>query len=216
MSDKISLTVTKRNIHGRAVKTLRAQGLIPANIFGKGVTSLSVQVNKDLFSKAFDQAGETGIVYLTVDGEKVERPVLITNTHIHPVTDDVLHIDFHQVDLTQTVTATIEVILVGESLAAKEGAVVVQQLNEIEVEALPADLPEAIEVDLSRLAQIGDTITVGDLGVDTKKVTVLTDANNIVAIAQEPQEEEVAEVAPEATADAAAPAPAATTEKTEA
>jgi large subunit ribosomal protein L25 len=213
MSDKISLTVTKRTVHGKAVKKLRAQDLIPANIFGKGVASLSVQVNKDLFSKAFDKAGETGIVYLSVEGEKTERPVLITNTHIHPVTDAVLHIDFHQVDLTQTVTATIEVVLVGESLAAKEGAVVVQQLNEIEVEALPADLPEAIEVDLSRLAQIGDTITVADLDVDTTKVKMLTDANNIVAIAQEPQEEEVEEPVAEATAETPA-APEA--EKTEA
>lgn len=198
MSDKISLTVTKRTLHGRAVKTLRSAGFIPANIFGKGVQSLSVQVSKDLFSKAFSKAGETNIVYLNVEGEKTERPVLITNTHIHPVTDAFLHIDFHQVDLTQTVTATIEVKLVGESPAAKEGAVVVQQLNEIEVEALPADLPEAIEVDLSKLAAIDDTITVADLSVDTSKVKILTEAGSIIAIAQEPQKEEEVEAAPTA------------------
>lgn len=188
--EKITLTVQKRQITGRKIKSLRRDGIIPANIFGKKVDSMAVQLPEDVFSKAFAKSGETGIVSLTVDGETRERPVLISNLHLHPVTDRVLHVDFRQVDLTEKVTTAIPVELVGESPAEKDlGAVIVQMINELEVEALPADLPEKLEVDVTALTQFGQSLTVADIKVDTKKIEIQAEPEQVIVSALEPKQE---------------------------
>src|SRR5688572_7140013 len=104
---KITLHLDTRNLQGRKVKQLRRQGIVPANIFGKKIDSSSVQVKEKDFQKTFEAAGETSIIYATVGDEKKERPLLVSATQIHPVTGSVLHVDFHQVDLTEKVTAAV-------------------------------------------------------------------------------------------------------------
>lgn len=159
---QIKLEVTKRTIKGKKVKHLRAKGALPANVFGKNVQSLEVEVKTDTFKKVYDAAGETGLIELTVGGEK--RPVLIQNVQMHPVTGKILHVDFRQVDLKEKVKAQVPIELIGESpVVADNAGVVLQLLNEVEVEALPAELPEHIEVDVTKLVQVGDTVKVSDL-----------------------------------------------------
>ncbi len=188
---KISLSVQPRKVVGRKVKTLRRQGFIPANIFGKKIKSANIQVNHDEFKKIYDTAGETNIVYINLTGETKERPVLITNIHSNPVTGSFLHIDFHQIDLSQKVTASIPLTLVGTAPAEDEkGAVIVQVLNEIEIEALPTDLPDALEVDLSSLKEFGDSVSVKDIKIDSSKIEIKTDLEQQIVQAQEPKEEE--------------------------
>lgn len=182
---------------------------MPANIYGKKIKSLAVQVKADEFQKVFSEAGETGLVELKL-GEKV-HPVLIHNVQLGPVSDLPLHIDFLEVSLKEKVTATVPIELIGESPAEKEGGVVVQQMHEIEVEALPTDLPEKIEVDISGLAEIDQAIKAGELKVDKTKVEIKEDPERIVvSIAPPAKEEEVAPppVAQEAPAEGEAPAPA--------
>ena len=189
---EFELQVEPRKIQGRKVKTLRRQGVIPGNVFGAKLKSSNVQVNKDEFLKIYKEAGETNIVNLTIEGKK-EHPVLITNIHKNPVTGEILHIDFHQIDLTKTVTADIPLNLVGIAPAADEkGAVIVQLLNEVEIEALPTDLPDFIEVDITSLKEFGDSIAVKDLKVSSK-IEIKNDPEQQIVQSQEPKEEEVIE-----------------------
>lgn len=197
--DKHILKAEVRKVLGRKVKTLRKQGDLPGNVFGKKTKSLSVTVKTQEFNKVYKEVGETGLLELQVG--KDTRPVLVANVQKDPVSDLPLHIDFHQVDLKEKVTADVPIEIIGESPAEKQGiGTLVLYLNEIEVEALPGDLPEKFEVDASGLSEVDQSILVKDLKVDTSRVVVKADLDAIVAKVEPLQkEEEVAPpVAPEA------------------
>ncbi len=190
--EKIKLSVEKRKIIGRKVKLLRRDGFLPANIYGKKVKSLAVQLATKDFLPVFKEVGETGLVEIKVAGEEKTRPVLIHNVHFHPVDDDPLHADFYQVDLKEKVTTKVPVELIGESPAVKEKiGILIQPLNEIEVEALPADLPEKIEVDISDLKAVNDVVSVDKVKISTG-VKILTDQKEILVKIEPPAKEEVA------------------------
>lgn len=187
---KIALKANVRKVTGRKVKALRKQGIVPANIYGKDVKSASIEIDLKEFKQVFKMAGETGIVEIKLGKE--DRPVLVSNVQVHPATDEVLHVDFKQVNLKEKVTANIPVELVGESPAEKSGiGTAVLLLQELEVEALPGDLPEKFEIDATTLTEVDQTIKVSDLKVDTSKVEVKTNADEIVAKVEPPQKEEV-------------------------
>ncbi|MFC1653686.1 50S ribosomal protein L25 [Patescibacteria group bacterium] len=191
---KISLSVNPRKITGRKVKTLRKEGILPANIYGNKVKSQHIQVLQKNFLDSFKEAGETNIIELKVEGEKEKRPVLVSNVQVHPVSGDPIHVDFHQVDLKQKVTATVPVELVGESPAVKElGAVLFTPVSEVEVEALPTDIPDKLEIDISKLINIGETLTVKDLSVDSSKITISLGEEEPLAITQEKKAKEEVE-----------------------
>lgn len=186
------LTAQKREIFGRKVKKIRNSGILPANIYGKKTKSLAVQVDLKDFTKVYQDIGETGIVDLEVEGEKENRPILIQNVQKHPVGDTFLHADFHQVILTEKVAATIPVELVGEAPAESQKiGILVQIISEIEVEALPTDLPEHFQVDVSGLQKVDDAILVKDIQVDRKKVELKVNENQILAKIEPPAKEEV-------------------------
>ncbi|MBL7159492.1 50S ribosomal protein L25 [Candidatus Microgenomates bacterium] len=173
------LKVEKRKTLGRKIKKLRREGILPANIYGKKVKSQAVQVGLKEFEKIYADAGETSIIDLIVEAGKT-RSVLIHNVQIHPVTDQFLHADFRQVVLTEKVKADIPVEIVSESPAVKEKkGILLTILDEIEIEALPADLLDKIEVDVSQLTEVNQEIKVSDLKL-AKKVDFLTDSNSII------------------------------------
>jgi|SaaInlStandDraft_4_1057021.scaffolds.fasta_scaffold08486_5 large subunit ribosomal protein L25 len=190
MSD-YKLSAKPRKIFGRKVKSLRRDGIIPANIFGKKTKSISIQLDGKTLVKMIREAGETSLIDLTVEGEKAPRAVLISGYAQNPVTDTLLHVDFHQVDLTKTTTATVPVSVVGESPAVAGGNTLVTLKNEIDVEALPADLPESIEVDISALTEVGNSILAKDLKLDRTKITMLLDEEETIVTIQAPVKEEV-------------------------
>ncbi len=191
MTTKLTLKADKRKLTGRKVKSLRKQGILPVNIFGKGLKSQSLQVKTSDFISIFKQAGETNIVYVQT-GTKEEHPVLISNTHLHPVTSSYLHADLYQVDLTKKVTVNVPVNLVGVSPIVKDGAVLVQTLRELEVEALPTDIPESIDFDLSCLTKVGDSLKISD-AKDNKGANIVPDKETVVVQIQAQKEEEVIE-----------------------
>lgn len=196
---KLTLDVQKRETVGRKVKKLRKEGIIPGNIYGKKVKSMSVQVDGKVFGKIFTEAGETQLIELILNGDK--KPVLIHNIQKDPVNDNFLHVDFLQVDLSVKVTARVPVELVNDSPAEKQGlGTAVQQLMEIEVEALPGDLPEKFEIDLSNLAEVDQMVQIKDLKVDKNKVEVKNGEEEIVVKVEPPKTEE--EVAPPTTEEA--------------
>jgi len=193
---KHTLSADIRKLTGRKVKSIRRQGLTPANIFGKNIKSQSLQISTPEFLKLRKETGESTLIYLDITGEKEPRPVMVHEVTVDPVTDHVLHVDFHQVDLKEKTTAPVAVKLTGESPAEKEKlGILVQQLHEVEVEALPADMPESIELTVEKLVAVGDAIYVKDISVSSKLV-IKTDPESIVvkieALAkEEPKEEPV-------------------------
>lgn len=186
----IKLNYKKREVFGRKVKKLRESGEIPANIFGKKIKSEAISVDSKEFEKVFKEAGETQIINL------LKKPVLVSNVQYDPVSGNFVHIDFRQVDLTEKITAQVPIETTGDSPAEKQNlGTVVVQVNEVEVEALPSDLPEKIEVDLSVLEKVDQAIFVKDLKV-SKKVEIKQDPDSIIAKVEPPQKEEEV-VAPE-------------------
>jgi large subunit ribosomal protein L25 len=211
MDKTLKLTAQTRQAFGKKIHSLRNQGLIPGNIFGKNFDSQAIQVNKNDFATIYNAGGETSVVAISLGDKTI--PVLINNLHLHPITNKVMHIDFRFVDLKQKITANIPLEVAGESPAVKDGGVLVQTLDEVEVEALPTDLPEKIVIDISKLEKIGDSMTLADITIDPK-VVINHDLTSKIILIQEPKVEVEPEVVP-AAEEAAAPA-AGDTEKPEA
>lgn len=192
---EIKLNASKRDLVGRKVKTLRSKGLLPANLFGKKIKSQSLTLESKVFEKVFAKAGETGIVQLCIEGEKEAHPIMIQNVQKHPVSDDILHADLRQVILTEKVIANIPVEMTGEApAAAQKLGILIQNVSEIEVEALPLDLPEKFIADVSSLANVGDEVLVKDLSVDKSKVELKVEENLVIAKIEPLAAEEVAPV----------------------
>ena len=135
------------------------------------------------------------MVYLTVKGEKLDRPVFVRDAVVHPVTGRILHVVFHQVDLKEKVTAPVRVLLEGDAPAEKEKlGILVQQTNDVEVEALPTDMPENITLDVSSLTEVGSSLSISDIK-SSPKYKVITDPETII-VKIEPLAAEEKEEAP--------------------
>lgn len=192
-----TLSAKPRKLFGRKVKSLRRTGIVPGNVFGAKTKSIAVQADLKTVVDTLKKAGETSLIELKIEGETKSHHVLVAGYAQDPVSGALLHVDFHEVDLTVKTKAAVPVKATGESPAVAEGKVLVMFRNEIEVEALPADLPDAIEVDVTGLTEVGATIHAKDLKVDRSKVTLEIGDDEPVATIQEPAKvEEVAPVAP--------------------
>lgn len=201
------LKVEKRKILGRKVKRLRREGILPANIYGKEVKSLAIQLPNNEFLAVYKETGETNIIDLFISGEKKTRPVLIVNLQTDYITDQPLHVDFRQVILTEKTTATIPVELAGEAPAVEQKkGILVQQVDELEVEALPKDLPDKLIVDISGLTEVDSAVYAKDIKVDRKRIEIKADENRIVAKIEPPTKEEVVEKPAEEVSIETAPA----------
>ena len=171
------LTAEPRKITGKKVKKLRRDGILPANVYGKGIKSQSLQLPLKDFYRVFEEAGSTGVVELTYGKNTI--PVLIHNLHTD-YRNTPLHADFFQVNLKEKVTAMIQLELTGEAKAETEKVGLIEKIvSEIEVEALPTQLPEKIEVNIESLAQVDDQILAQDLKMPTG-VTLLSDPNKVI------------------------------------
>lgn len=190
------LIASTRTLFGRKTKQLRKKGIIPANIFGKKMDSKAIELEQSILLDTMRKAGETGLIHLKIKGDDKTHPVLVSGYAQDPVSGAMLHVDFHEVDLKQKTTATVPLKAVGESEAVKAGMVLVMQKNELDVEALPTDLPDVIEVDISSLTEVGMSIHAKDLKIDRSKVTIELGDEEVIATVQEPAKEEVVEVAP--------------------
>jgi large subunit ribosomal protein L25 len=178
---KIPLKAQEREVLGKKVNKLRAEGLVPAHVFGNKVETEHVMVKVKDFMPVLNQAGETGLIDLRIGEEKV-RPVMIKGLQHDPRSGSLLHVDFYQVNLSQKVTVPVPIELVGEEheLVHLGEAVILQNLNEVEVEALPTDLIEKIEVDITPLQAVGDAVTVEQLNVDRNLITILAEPEEVV------------------------------------
>jgi large subunit ribosomal protein L25 len=196
------LTAEKRTILGKKLKKLRRDGITPGNVYGKNIKSQAVQVDTKEFSEIYKEVGETGLVDLTLSDQVI--PVLVQNVNKN-FRNQILHADFYQVNLKEKVKAAVPLEIIGEPKAVTDKiGLLMNILSEVEVEALPEELPEKIEVNVERLANIDEQVTVADLKVPTG-VEILTDKEQVVSKIAELVTKEAAEeaAAEEAAAEAA-------------
>lgn len=197
MNKTISLQAEKRKTLGHKVKHLRKEGKLPASVYGKGFESISIEIPTVNFKKAYEEAGQTHLVDLLIDGSK--HPVLIHAVQQHPVTKEVLHVELLKVNLKEKMKTMIPITIEGEAPAVKEGlGTLIQVLQEIEIEALPSEIPESLVINIDALAVVDSEKTVKDLVVPGG-VTVLSDAEETVVkigaivVEEEPVSTEAAE-----------------------
>jgi large subunit ribosomal protein L25 len=189
------LTVEKRTVLGKNVKKLRREGVLPGNVYGKGLPSIAIQMKTETFQDLYKQVGETGLIDVMVDGNR--HPALVKNLQLKYPLRIPLHVDFYEVNLKEKVKTMVPLSVIGEPKAVTDKlGLLLQQLSEVEVEALPEELPENIEVNVEPLAAIDEQLTVGDLKV-SGDVTILTDPAQIVVKIAEPVQEEPEEAAAE-------------------
>lgn len=195
---KITLNVAKRDVFGSKGKKLRDQGLSLGNIVIPGKDSIAITAKASELKKVYEEAGESTLVYLRIDGEKTDRPTLFKETVFHPLRHFIFHVTLLQVDLNEEVEAAVPIEYVGEFKV--NGGVLLKVKDSVEVRALPANLPENFIIDLSELKNIDDSITLADLKFDKSKIELVLseDANaedvSLVVV----QEERVNEPEPEA------------------
>lgn len=152
---------SREDLRGSTLRKIRNQGDIPAIVYGQGMSGKLVRVEAIEFIKVLKVVGVNGIISLqTSEGETYE--VMTHEMQVDPLKGDILHVDFFRVDLKSKMDADVPVHLTGEALGVKDGGIIQQPLYEISVRALPADIPEAIDVDVSNL-MVGDSLYVRDL-----------------------------------------------------
>ena len=186
------LQVTPRDVLGKKVRRLRREGLIPANVYGRGLESVAIQVTRNDLVHVLRTAGRNEIIYLRLDGDEL-RPTFLRQVQRNPITDAILHVDFYQISLKEKVQMEVPLSLVGTAPAEQTyGGTVLLSLDRITVEGLPTEIPSVIEVDVSGLEEIDATVSVAELNVPGQ-VTVLTDIEQVVAKVAPPHVEKVEE-----------------------
>jgi large subunit ribosomal protein L25 len=186
-----------------ANRKLRALGRVPAVLYGKKTKAVSLTVNpKDIFKILHSQSGENTIIQLSVP-ERENVNCLMKEYQLEPLTHSLLHVDFYEVAMDQTLELDVFVVTKGEAYGVKtEGGLLDIVHRELRVECLPADIPEHIEIDVTEL-KIGDHVRVKDLKI-SDKIKILNDPESVVVAVEHPRAEEVAAVVaavPEAEAE---------------
>ena len=189
----LTLPALKRDKTAASLSTLRAAGLIPAVVYGAHHDSTPISVDAKAFAKVLREAGEATIVSLS--GLGAPLPTLIHEVDRDPLTNHPRHVDFYAVTKGERVEVAIPLLFVGESAAVAAGANLVKVLYEVEVKADPMNLPHELEVDLSALAAVHDQIHAKDL-VLPAGVELVTEPEDVVALAQEVVEEKEEAPAP--------------------
>lgn len=189
MSDKLTLTLDPRTITGKANRHLRIEGKTPAVVYGHGLSSQVVAADSRLLEKLYTQAGGNKIVELKVGTDKVHN-ALIHQIQRDVVNGQIIHADFYIVKMNEKIKTSIPLHITGESTAVyQQEGTLVRPLESVEVEALPGNLPEHLEVDISVLDDFDKTITVGDLKAPSG-VEILTPPEELIAKVEPPRSEE--------------------------
>jgi large subunit ribosomal protein L25 len=179
--ERVELRARSRTVLGKQVRQLRAQGWVPAVVYGRQVAPRSIVTEERPLAKALQRAGSTALIDLYIDDEPSPNAVLASQIQRNAINGHLVHVDFYQVSLTEKVKTSPHLRFVGEPLALRGGvAVLLHNMTEVEVECLPGDLISSIEVNLSSLINIGDSIYVRDL-VTPAGIAVLADPNDVVA-----------------------------------
>jgi large subunit ribosomal protein L25 len=204
----LTLSARPRTTLGKAVKRLRWQGITPANIYGHNVASTAIEANEKELNLLLRRAGRTTLIQVQIEGEPAPRSVLVKDYTRRATNDQLLHVDFFEVSMRETLHVTVPVVLTGVApVVARGEGVLVQALETVSVECLPSDIPSQIEVDLAPLTDANVSLFVRDLRAPAG-VTILTDGDvpvaSVTAASEEvePEREAAAEEESEAAPEA--------------
>ena len=195
--DQIELNVTKREVLGKKVRFLRRQGITPVHLFGHGIESLALQCDSVELQHVLAEAGQTRLISLKFDGKKRQGMVVVREVQRETRNGGLLHVDFYEVKMAEAVKVEVPILIVGESplLKLKEN-LLIQELNSLTVECLPAKIPATIEVDLATFTETDQAVRVKDIELD-EEISVLNNPElPVVRIQSRPLEkieEEVVE-----------------------
>lgn len=197
--EQIELNAEKRKMIGKKVKRIRSEGLVPGILYGSEIDTIPIQVDGSELANVLRRAGGSRLITLKIKGDRKPHIILARDVQRDVISRYLLHVDFQEVVLTETITSQVPIHLEGVPRIVRHGeAIVNQALDSIEIEALPTDLIPSVSIDISGLEEIDDAVFVRDLELpDT--VTVLTDPNEMivrighVAMEREPVEEEIPE-----------------------
>jgi large subunit ribosomal protein L25 len=190
---EIEIKAENRKETRKKVKTLRDKGIIPAVVYGAGHKPVSIQVNAKEFNKTFQETGETTLLKLKIGDHS--KNVLIHDIARDPVENNIIHIDFYEVKMDQQIKTEVPLVFEGEAPAVKNlGGILVKNLTEIKVEALPKDLPREIKVDISKLETLESHIRIKDLVLPAGVKTLEETEETIVLVEPPRSEEELAKL----------------------
>jgi len=195
----LELRATPRTVIKKQVKALRRQGIIPGVIYGHGIESIAVQFDSREVEKSISNAGTSTTVQVYVEGIQDPYLTIFRDVQYDPIKHNVIHLDLQALNIKETVRVPVTVVLIGECPAVEESeGVLIHLLNELEIEALPTALVPSIEVDVSQITEIGQSISVGDL-VPPEGITILNSPADVIVqvIWMEEEAEEELEGVPE-------------------
>ncbi|NCN03873.1 MAG: 50S ribosomal protein L25 [Candidatus Pacebacteria bacterium] len=193
-NEKMVLNVQKRNVLGKKSKTLREKGLAVGNIVISGKDSIPVSMDALDLKRIYEKAGESSLVYLSLEGHKSQLPVLLKEVDFDPLQDRIFHVVFLKVSLKEKIEASIPIEFEGEFKV--NGASLVKVKDSIDISALPTNLPENFTVFVGTLTEIGQQITLNDVEIDESIIDVIlpedtTKEDVVLAIVQAEAEEQI-------------------------
>lgn len=179
MSDQVSLNVDVRTEAGKKVaKKLRFRGQLPAVVYGEGAESFACSVDQRRLTDLLKAHGRNAIISLSAGD--TSQSTIIKDIQYHPVRDEILHVDFHRIDLTRKIVVEVPLHATGSAVGVRIGEGILEQmLHDLEVECLPTEIPDHIEIDVSDL-DIGDSLHVSDIVVDGDDFSIVTDSDRTV------------------------------------
>lgn len=199
--EDLTLPLTNRSILGKKTRFLRRQGITPVHLFGHGLKSQALQCDTANLQRIITQAGMTRLISLEIEDDKQPRVVFIREIQRDVLSGEPLHVDFYQVRKTEKIRVDVPIVLVGEAPAMKEkGRILTHGVTSLGIECLPDKLPPQIEVDLSPLEELGQSIYVRDITL-SPDITVITDPDQLLAKVSEARVEVEEVVAEEVVAE---------------
>jgi large subunit ribosomal protein L25 len=178
---RVELAARKRTLLRSKVKRLRREGWVPGVIYGHNYESVPIQFDGHDLRDVVSQLGGSQLVNIRIDDDDQPEFALLRDVQRDVITGDLLHVDFYRVMMTETITTEIPLLTTGESpVAVQKEGILLYGISEVEVECLPSDLVNALEVDLTELIEVGEAILVEDLAVPSG-ITVLTDPDEVIA-----------------------------------
>ncbi|MFC1935357.1 50S ribosomal protein L25 [Chloroflexota bacterium] len=185
--ESITLEANPRSVIGKKVRALRREGITPLHLYGKGILSMNLQADTALVQRLVAHAGRNIPVSVSVTGTKDVHFAFIREVRRNPITEAILHVDFYQVPMAEMMRAQVPIYLTGEAPAVRtQGGIMLQALHSIEVDCLPMDMPQYVEVDVSGLTDFEQTIYVSSINLGDS-VTIITDPSELIARVNPPR-----------------------------
>ncbi|MCF7917746.1 50S ribosomal protein L25 [Candidatus Gracilibacteria bacterium] len=172
MVETFSLSAQKRDSHKHSARSARVAKRVPGIVYGKGVEAISISIENSDILRAYRKAGQSTLIELDIDGKKVK--VLIHHVDLNPVKNTIQHVDFYAVNLKEKTVVNVPFHFIGESDAIKnKNGILMREHDEIEIRCFPTEIPAHIDVDISKMVELHDHITLADLNLDSKKHEVM-------------------------------------------